>query len=173
MTSTLGDLLLVLLADEPGTANELQQRHARTFGQEHAIDVTRIISTLTRQERLGYLRAEIAQARGARPVCSVTEAGRRRQQAWLLELGPEASEADVRDRVLLAVTATDRPTFDTVLGSCIAAMEARRRRADVGEPAAAVSVREALAEFDGAMTSSVLDWLHHLRGRPRTRDVTA
>src|SRR4051794_39794033 len=123
MTSTLGDILLVFLADEPGTAYDLRQRHAQTFGPHRAVDITRVMSTLGRQERFGYVRAEVGAEKRSRPVCVLTEAGERRQRSWMLDLPQEIGEADVLDRVLLAVTATDRTTFEAVLGSCIAAME--------------------------------------------------
>jgi DNA-binding PadR family transcriptional regulator len=173
MTATLGDLLLVFLADRPGTAYDLQQRHAQTFGSQRAVDVTRIGATLNRQERLGYVRTAAATAQSSRRVCTLTETGHHRQRSWLLEIPHDLSEADVIDRVLLAMTAADRATFDTVVAGCLATMETQRRRAGSRRQQPVRSAQHARAELDDMVASSVRAWLRQLAGRARWRDAAA
>ncbi|GIE29433.1 hypothetical protein Ait01nite_024780 [Actinoplanes italicus] len=173
MTATLGDLLLVFLADRPGTAYDLQQRHVQTFGPDRVVDVTRVGAALNRLERLEYVRTAAVVRPGTRRVCTLTDAGRARQRAWLLDVPENPTGGDVVDRVLLAMTAADRVTFDAVVGSCLAALEAQRQRADGHRTMAAVSARQARAELDDIMADSVLTWLRWLAGRPRGRDAAA
>ncbi|MEU4623641.1 PadR family transcriptional regulator [Actinoplanes sp. NPDC023801] len=173
MTATLGDLLLVFLADRPGTAYDLQQRHTQTFGPDRVVDVTRVGATLNRLERLGYVRTAAVVRPGTRRVCTVSDAGRARQRAWLLDVPAGPAGTDVVDRVLLAMTAADRATFDAVVGACLTAMQAQRQRAAGHNTAVAVSAPAARAELDDIMADSVLTWLRRLAGRPRGRDVAA
>jgi DNA-binding PadR family transcriptional regulator len=173
MTATLGDLLLVFLADRPGTAYDLQQRHAQTFGADRVVDVTRVGATLNRLERLGYVRTAAVTRPGTRRVCTLTDAGRARQRAWMLDVPESPGGTDVVDRVLLATTAADRVTFDAVVGACLAVLEAQRQRAASHRTVAAVSARQARAELDDIMADSVLTWLRWLAGRPRGRDAAA
>jgi DNA-binding PadR family transcriptional regulator len=173
MTATLGDLLLVFLADRPGTAFDLQQRHAHTFGPDRVVDVTRVGAALNRQERLGHVRTAAVASPGSRRVCTLTDAGRVRQRAWMLDVPDDPAGADVVDRVLLAMAAADRATFDAVVGACLAALEAQRQRVAGHHTVAVVSARQARAELDDIMADSVLTWLRWLAGRPRGRDAAA
>ena len=168
MTTTLGDAVLVLLGDRPATAHELHRRHAETLGPQRQVDITRVVATLTRQERLGYIRADEALSRGQRRVWALTEAGRRRQQSWILESTPDAGHEDIVVRALLAVAAADRDTFDTVIAAGLRTLELRRRPA--ARRTGPVSAPQALADFDHALAVTTLDWLRHLRGRRREQD---
>ncbi len=169
MTATLGDILLVFLADGPGSAYELRQRHARTFGADRAVDVLRVVAALTRQERLGHVRT--GGRRGPRTY-TLTEAGQLRQRAWILDVPPEAGGQDVLDRVLLAMAATDRATFDAVVASCLVALESQRTR-PASRRREVVSAPDARAELEAMMASSAIKWVRHLAGRRRERDAAA
>lgn len=167
MTTTLGDAVLVLLADRPATAHELHRRHAEALGPQRQVDITRVVATLTRQERLGYIRADPELSRGQRRVWVLTGAGQQRQRSWILA-GEGADHEDVVVRALLAVAAADRATFDTVIAACLRTMELRRRRP--ARRTGPVSAPQALADFDQALAVTTLDWLRRLSGRPREQD---
>lgn len=167
---TLGDVLLVLLADDPATAHELCRRHAETFGPGDRVDIARVVPALTRQERLGYARTDRMPGRQRR--FSLTDAGRRRQRVWLLDVREDISLAEIRLRGLLAVAVPERSTFDTVIDSCLATLELRQRRA-VAEPASPdISVRAARDRHDELLAAATLDWLRELRAGHRVRDAT-
>ncbi|MFI1996359.1 hypothetical protein [Actinoplanes sp. NPDC020271] len=170
MTATLGDILLVFLADSPGSAYELRQRHAQTFGADRGVDVLRVVASLTRQERLGHVRAS-GRRRGPRTY-TLTENGQRRQRAWMLDVPADASGPDVLDRVLLAMAATDRVTFDAVVASCLVALESQRAR-PASRRREVVSAPDARAELEAMMASSAIRWVRHLAGRRRERDAAA
>jgi DNA-binding PadR family transcriptional regulator len=172
MTATLGDILLVFLADDPGTAHDLQQRHAQTFGPERAVDVLRVVNALARLERLGLIRTSPRKSLPRARSYTVSEAGRRRQQSWILEMPPAAGGQDVIERILLAMAATDRATFDAVVASCLSVLESQRLPAEAREQEPVMSVRRVRAEFEDAMTASALTWVRQLAGRPRERDTT-
>jgi hypothetical protein len=123
---------------------------------------------MTRQERLGYVRT-VRELSRERRVMSLTDAGRRRQRSWLLDIGPATEHEDVLVRVLLAVVATDRPTFDTVIGACRAVLEVRRLRA-TARRVVTFSAADARAEFEDALLATTLDWLRDLQSRKRKRD---
>src|SRR5687768_18143833 len=108
MTTTLGDVLLVLLADGPGGALELQQRHAEALGPGRRVDIARVVSTAARLERLHYIRQHPELSRGPRRVWQLTESGQRRQRSWILDLSRDADQEDILVRVLLAVATADR-----------------------------------------------------------------
>lgn len=170
MTTTLGDAVLVLLGDRPATAHELHRRHAEALGPRRQVDITRVVATLTRQERLGYIRADAALSRGPRRVWTLTGAGQQRQQSWMLAAGPGTDHEDILIRALLAVAAADRATFDTVIASSLRTLELRRRRGTPARRTGPVSAPQALADFDEALAVTTLDWLRRLRGRPREQD---
>ncbi|WP_436532987.1 hypothetical protein [Actinoplanes sp. HUAS TT8] len=169
MTATLGDILLVFLADGPGSAYELRQRHARTFGPDRAVDVLRVVATLTRQERLGHVRTS---GRHGPRAYTLTEAGVLRQRAWIRDVPADSGPQDVLDRVLLAMAATDRATFDAVVAAGLDALEAQRarpgsRKRDV------LSAPDARAELEAMMASSAIRWVRQVSGRRRERDIAA
>ncbi|GIE92454.1 hypothetical protein SAMN06264365_14413 [Actinoplanes regularis] len=168
MTATLGDILLVFLADRSGTAHELQQRHAATFGPQRAVGVNRVVAALNRQEKLGHIHLLKGATQKSPQVCAPTEAGRLRQRAWILEVPPEPDLAEVLDRVLLAMAAADRATFEAVVERCLAALDASRPRR---RARAVVSAPHALAEYDDVVAASLRKWLRGLAGRPRDRDA--
>ncbi|WIN00624.1 hypothetical protein ACTOB_004339 [Actinoplanes oblitus] len=168
MTATLGDILLVFLADRPATPHELQQRHATTFGPEQVVGINRVVAALNRQEKLGHVRPLDGAARRGPRVCALTDAGRDRQRAWLLDVPDRLTRAEVLDRVLLTMAATDRATFEAVIAGCLAVLEPQRRR----RPARArVSAPYALAEYEDAVTATLCEWLRDLAGRTRERDA--
>ncbi|GIF09062.1 hypothetical protein [Actinoplanes siamensis] len=167
MTTTLGDTLLVFLADRPGTAYDLRQRHAQTFGERGAVDVLRVVAALKRLERLGHVRT------GGSKTFTLTDTGHRRQRSWILDVSRDASGQDILDRVLLAMAATERETFDAVVASCLAVLESRRPRGGPRGPEPLVSAPRARAELDAVMAASALKWVRHLAGRPRERDAAA
>ncbi|BCY11529.1 PadR family transcriptional regulator [Actinoplanes sp. L3-i22] len=172
MAATLGEILLVFLADRFGTPYELQQRHGQTFGPQEAVDVTRVMQALARQERLGNVRLAPVRS-GKQRVYALTEAGRRRQRAWIVDVPGNAGGADLVARVLLAMTATDRETFDAVVAACLAVVAAQRRDVS-GLPAVRVmSPLRARAKFDDAVSTSLVVWLHDLAAQPRERDAAA
>ncbi|GAA4607660.1 DNA-binding PadR family transcriptional regulator [Actinoplanes octamycinicus] len=168
MTATLGDMLLVFLADRPATPYELQQRHAATFGPEHAVGINRVVNAVNRQERLGHVRLLNGAARRAPRVCTLTETGRERQRAWLLDIPQQLTRSEVLDRVLLTMAAADRETFETVIAGCLAVLEPQRRRRHT---TATVSAPHALAEYEDAVTGALCKWLRDLSGRTRDRDA--
>jgi hypothetical protein len=126
------------------------------------------MAVLTRQERSGLLRTEVTRASQRSFV--TTEAGHRRQRLWLLGVHPETDPDDILTRVLLAIAATDRPTFDIVTGSCLAALEVERLRAPAGHRAPPLSAESARQELDEATAAALLQWLSRIRGQPRARD---
>ncbi|MFC4063679.1 hypothetical protein [Actinoplanes subglobosus] len=170
MTATLGDILLVFLADRPGTAHDLQQRHAQTFGQQRAVDVTRVGATLRRLERQGHVRDLTTAKLAIRRICTVTDAGRQRQRSWLLDVPAEMTGPEAVDRVLLAMTASDRATFEQVAAACVATLEARHQR-EARMPRPVMSARYALEEFEDVVTVSAITWISDLTGRCRERDA--
>ena len=174
MTAILGDILLVFLADRPGTAYDLTQRHAQTFGPERAVDVLRVVAALNRQERLGTVRPSTRKALPRAPrLYTPTDAGLDRQRAWLLGVPGDGTDQEVLDRVLLAMAATDRATFDAVVAACLSALESRRPRPGTRRRPATLSAGEARAELEAAMAASAIGWVRRLAERPRERDSAA
>lgn len=171
--AALGDVLLVLLGDRPGTAHDLQQRHNATFGPAERVDISRVSWTLTRQERLGFVRAANASRPAKQLQFELTDAGVRRQRMWMLRVPADFTPDDIRSRVLLAVTATDRSTFETVVAVCLALLELHRLRTEEPQPAAVLSPASARAELADAALAAQLSWLQNLRSRPRDRDRQA
>jgi DNA-binding PadR family transcriptional regulator len=171
--AALGDVLLVLLGDQPGTAHDLQQRHNATFGPQERVDISRVSWMLTRQERLGYVRAANASRPAKQRQFELTEAGARRQRMWMLRVPADCTPDDIRTRVLLAVTAADRSTFETVVAVCLALLELNTLRVDEPQPTAVLSAASARAELAAAALAAQLSWLQTLRSRPRDRDRRA
>ncbi|MEU8817532.1 hypothetical protein [Actinoplanes sp. NPDC048796] len=170
MTATLGNILLVFLADRPGTAHELQQRHAETFGRERSVDIARVLAALRRQERLGSVGTEAASQPRRPVVCFLTDAGYARQRSWMLGVPPDVTGEDIIVRVLLATAAADRETFDAVIESCLTALKSQRSRS---RRAAVLEAGSALAEYEDTVAASLQTWLRRLAGRPRRRDAAA
>lgn len=163
----LGDVLLVLLGDGPGTTYDLQRRHNAAFGPDERVDISRVSWTLIRQERLGDVRVINAARPAKQRRFELTDAGRRHQREWLLRVPADATFDDVRTRVLLAVAAADRPTFETVVAVCLAHVELSMRPSPSDAP---LSPGRARAELAGAVLAAQLAWLQGLRHRPRDRD---
>jgi len=168
--TALGDVLLVLLADSGGTAHDIQRRHAATFGTDQSVDIARVTWTLTRQERLGFVRSAAFPTHARQRRWELTEEGSRRQRMWMLRMPSDFSAEDVRTRVLLAIEATDRATFEMVLSVCLAQLELTRLRADPGRPGAALTADAARAELADAGLAAEVTWLQNLRLRQRDRD---
>lgn len=173
MTATLGDILLVFLADRPGSSHDLTQRYAQTFGPERAVDVLRVGQTLSRQERLGYVQIGNRRALSKLRLYALTEAGLRRQRAWIADLPAGSNAQDALDRVLLATAASDRATFDAVAAAALAVLESRRPQAGSRGLERVVSAQHARDELEAAMASSAIDWVRHLAARTRDRDAAA
>jgi hypothetical protein len=168
--TALGDVLLVLLADSGGTAHDIQRRHAATFGSAQSVDIARVTWTLTRQERLGFTRSAASPTHARQRHWELTEEGSRRQRMWMLRMPSDFSAEDVRTRVLLAIEAADRPTFEMVLSVCLAHLELTRLRAEPGRPGATLTADAARAERADAGLASEVTWLQNLRLRRRDRD---
>jgi hypothetical protein len=173
MTATLGDILLVFLADRPGSAHELTQRYAQTFGPERAVDVLRVGQTLSRQERLGHVQISNRKTLSKSRLYTLTDAGRGRQRSWIVDVPEGSSGPDVLDRVLLATAATDRATFDAVVAASLVALGARRPRSGSRKRQPVVTAGHARAELDAAMASTAIEWVRRLAERPRERDAAA
>ncbi|BCY11450.1 hypothetical protein [Actinoplanes sp. L3-i22] len=174
MTATLGDILLVFLADRPGTAYDLTQRHAQTFGSARSVDVLRVVAALNRQERLGHVRTSTRKTLPKAPrLYTPTDAGLARQRTWILDVPAGSSAPDVLDRVLLAMVASERATFDAVVAACLAVLEAQRPRPRSRRRESVLSARHARAELEAAMASSTISWVRDLGERPRERDTAA
>jgi DNA-binding PadR family transcriptional regulator len=167
MTVALGDVLLVLLGDGPATAYELRLRHAETFGSQESVDIARVVPALTRQERLGFVRTDGAPGRRRR--WQLTDAGHRRQRTWLLDVRDDVPPAEIRIRGLLAVAVTDRATFDTVIGSCLATLELQQMRTKPA-PSTTLSAHFARSTYRELLAEATLDWLRGLRAGHRARD---
>jgi hypothetical protein len=168
--TALGDVLLVLLADSGGTAHDIQRRHAATFGADQSVDIARVTWTLTRQERLGFVRSAASPTHARQRRWELTEEGSRRQRMWMLRIPADFSAEDVRTRVLLAIEATDRATFEMVLSVCLAQLELTRLRAEPGRPGAPLTADAARAELADAGLAAEVTWLQNLRLRRRDRD---
>ncbi|MEU7901675.1 PadR family transcriptional regulator [Actinoplanes sp. NPDC049118] len=176
MTAAMGDILLVLLSREPRSVLDLQQGYTDIFGDRAVPDVIRIVATLTRLERGGFVRT-VAWSPGsrsaARRVVALTPAGQQRQRAWLLDPPPDVDRSEVYARAMLAVAYADRATFDGAIGACRRVVD-RQRSAIEDRPGAvdaAGSVKGARASFEVAALSSLGSWLYHLRGVTRDRDA--
>ncbi|GAA2642761.1 hypothetical protein [Paractinoplanes durhamensis] len=169
MTVALGDVLLVLLGDGPATAYELRRRHVETFGAGDSVDIARVGPALNRLERLGHARTDGLP--GTRRRFLLTEAGERRQRTWLLDVRDDVSPEEIRIRGLLAVAVTDRATFDTVIGSCLAVLELQQIRARAEAGGSLISVRHARHAHEELLVAATLDWLRGLRAGRRLRDV--
>ncbi|WP_433378457.1 hypothetical protein ACQPZX_11720 [Actinoplanes sp. CA-142083] len=167
--TTLGDVLLVLLADRGGTAHDIQRRHAGTFGSGQRVDISRVAWTLSRHERLGLVRSAASPTHARQRRYEITETGERRQRMWLLRVPPDAGAEEVRTRVLVAIEATDRATFEMVVSVCLAHVELSRLRTEPSQ-AAALSAESARAELSDATLAAEVGWLHNLRTRRRQRD---
>jgi hypothetical protein len=87
---------------------------------------------------------------------------------WLLRVPPDAGADEVRTRVLLAIEATDRATFDMVVSVCLAHLELSRLRTDIHREA--LSAEAARAELTDATLAAEVGWLQSLRTRQRQRD---
>ena len=168
--TALGDVLLVLLADRGGTAHDIQLRHAATFGADQRVDISRVSWTLTRQERLGFVRSAASPAQARQRRYELTEEGARRQRMWMLRVPADFSAEDVRTRVLLAIESTDRATFEMVVSVCLAHLELSRLRTNPGRPGAPLSADSARAELTDAGLAAEVTWLQGLRTRARQRD---
>ena len=168
--TALGDVLLVLLADHGGTAHDIQRRHAATFGADQRVDISRVTWTLTRQERLGFVRSAASPAHARQRRYELTEAGSRRQGMWMLRVPADFGAEDVRTRVLLAIEASDRATFEMVVSVCLAHLELSRLRAAPGRPDAPLSAESARVELVDAALAAEVTWLQNLRARRRERD---
>ena len=168
--TALGDVLLVLLSDGGGTAHDIQRRHAATFGPDHSVDIARVTWTLSRQERLGFVRSAGSPTQARQRHWELTEEGSRRQRMWMLRMPSDVSTDDVCTRVLLAIEATDRPTFEMVLSVCLAHLELTRLRADPAARDAPLTAEAARAELGDATLASEVGWLQMLRTRQRVRD---
>ncbi|WP_033341554.1 hypothetical protein [Catenuloplanes japonicus] len=166
MTTTLADVLLVLLSDGPRTVQDLHQRHRDTLGPARQVDITRVVSTMTRLERLGHIRPDAARSRAQYRVWTVTDAGHRSWRAWILDVRAGAAQEDIVVRALLALAATDRPTYETVIAACTACLETRRHHPRRRRP---LSAPDALDDLDDAVAATALRWLRRLRTRPRAR----
>ena len=166
--TTLGDVLLVLLADSGGTAHDIQRRHAATFGGAQRVDISRVAWTLSRQERLGFVRSAASPTHARQRRYELTETGERRQRMWLLRVPPEAGAEEIRTRVLLAIEATDRATFEMVVSVCLAHLELSRLRTELNKTA--LSAEAARAELTDATLAAEVGWLQSLRTRQRQRD---
>ena len=167
--AALSDVLLVLVGAEPGTAHDIQRRHARAFGADQSVDVTRVVKTLAREERLGSV-TTASTGRAQQRLYALTEAGDRRQRAWMLRVPAGAGADDIRVRVLLALAAADRVTYESVLSACVAHLELLRPRTDPPAPDAALSPEEARRELADAYLNAQLVWVRDLRARRRDRD---
>jgi len=169
---TLGDLLLVLLGDVSASAHQVQQRHAATFGSLYPAEITRVMPVLRRQAAFGYIRPGGTAARNNQPVWQLTETGRHRQHAWQLDIRPGADSHELLIRVLLAVEAADRGTYEAVIDTCLAMVEQRRNQSRLrrGPMLATADVR---AEFARVESAALVEWLRKLRGRYRRRDQAA
>ena len=169
MAVTLGDILLVLLDDRPGTAHDLHQRHAATLASVYPVDIGRVVSSLGRQGRSGYVDAGETPAGSRKRMWQLTDDGHDRQRAWLLDIRPGASVQEILIRTLLALEAADRGTFEAVVDSCVTVVEQRRSLLNA-KRARTVEVAGALAEYERAELTTLIDWLRSLRARPRRRD---
>jgi len=161
---TVDDMLLVLLSSHPCSAYELQRQHALIFGQSRAVDIIRVLAAVNRLERSGYLRIDTAAARRDhtnRPLCVVTDAGRRRQEAWLLDVTATAEPEDVYVRGMLAVEAADPATFDAFVSRSLSIT--RRRQQELATAAAGRPlVGRAGVAFEHEMIRALVQWLHQL-----------
>jgi len=168
--AALGDVLLVLLGGGPGTAHDLQQRHAATLGPDHVVDVTRVAWTLSRLERHGDVQSGPMPGRPKQLRFALTEAGDHKQRTWMLGLPADATPEEIRTRVLLAVEATDRSTFEMVVAVCLARLEVGRRQAVPAHRGRAITAETARAELAEASATAQLAWLRQLSARHRERD---
>ncbi|MEU4237548.1 hypothetical protein [Actinoplanes sp. NPDC026619] len=163
MAATLGDLLLVLLHDRPGSSHELRQRHAAALGPRNEVNIKRVEAALTRQQRLGYVRTEEALSRGRKRVWVLTDAGRRRGRDWLLEDGPGSEVEDVVVRALIALAA-DGIDVEAVVGSGVAALERRLPRPVAGGRHLG-TIAEVRAAYEDETVKATLRWLRRLHAR--------
>jgi len=168
--TALGDVLLVLLADSGGTAHDIQRRHNAAFGSEQRVDISRVTWTLTRQERLGFVRSAASPAHARQRNYELTETGARRQRMWLLRVPADFTADDVRIRVLLAIEAADRATYEMVVSVCLAHLELSRLRPEHSHPQRPLSAEVARAELADAALLAEVAWLQSLRARHRERD---
>ena len=166
----LGDVLLVLLADHGGTAHDIQRRHNATLGPDQRIDISRVNWTLTRQERLGLVRSAASPLHARQRQWELTETGSRRQRMWLLRVPADFTPDDIRTRVLLAIEAADRATYEMVVSVCLAHLELTRLRTEQPHPERPLSAETARAELAEAALLAEVAWLQTLRTRHRERD---
>ncbi|WP_412543397.1 hypothetical protein R8Z50_13230 [Longispora sp. K20-0274] len=164
MTS-VDELLLVLLGAEPGSAYDLQRRHAEIFGTVRQLDIARVRAAVNRLERGGYLRTEavlpVRKDTMNRPLCHLTPAGVRRQHTWLTAVRADSTADEVYVRGMVAVELADPAVFDAFLAEALAS--ATRRRQDLSD---AGSLRAptsgARAAFEWEQVDALVRWLERL-----------
>ncbi|MFF5228214.1 hypothetical protein [Dactylosporangium sp. NPDC000521] len=161
----LDDVLLALLGGRDSSAWELMRRHDEIFGSAQRMDIVRVMASVTRLERGGFLRVDAAvparMASSNRRTCSLTAAGRQRQRTWLCALPPDVSIEDVYVRGMLAVESADEATFDMFIRSGLAVTRARMH-ALADDVAGAAAVTRAKAAFERETVRALALWLHQL-----------
>ncbi|MEU0555727.1 PadR family transcriptional regulator [Dactylosporangium sp. NPDC006015] len=161
----LDDVLLALLGGRDSSAWELMRRHDEIFGSARRMDIVRVMASVTRLERAGFLRVDTAvparMASSNRRTCSLTAAGRQRQRTWLCALPPDVSIEDVYVRGMLAVESADEATFDMFIRSGLAVTRARMH-ALADDVAGAAAVTRAKAAFERETVRALALWLHQL-----------
>lgn len=163
MALALEDILLVLLHQRPATAFDLHARHQRTFGGQHTIGLGRVLAAVNRLRRTGHLveaRSAPASARTAnRTLLTLTEAGRQRQKARLINVEAGSTPEDILTQGLLALDAAEQADFDEFVFRALALMRLRQGRRAAERPSPAEAARVA---FDQEVTRALVVWLHQL-----------
>jgi DNA-binding PadR family transcriptional regulator len=172
VTAALSDVLLVLLRDQQCDVHELQQRHERLFGPQDAVAYGRILATLTRLERLGYIRTDKTLANAARRRFALTPTGHAQQATWMRDLTPAADKDDFYVRGMLAVLTADPDEFDQLIASYLYAVEQRRPQARQ-RFSRRYSAEEARAAYDKAALRALKSWLRPLSSSERASDRAA
>ncbi|MET7419659.1 hypothetical protein [Dactylosporangium sp. NPDC005555] len=162
MTTTLENTILVLLGARSGTAYELHQRHTEIFGDDHRVDLQRVLGAVTRLERSGHitLRAPRPDVQRNRPLCTLTMAGRRRQRQWLMGIDAATSGNDIYLRGLLAVEAADPETFEAYVHNSLVTVRQQQRSATT--LAGLFGAERARTAFELERARALTLWLHGL-----------
>jgi DNA-binding PadR family transcriptional regulator len=113
MTSTLGHVLLGLLARAPGTGYDLAGRLRRPVGYFWSAGHSQIYPELARLEKAGQVRHTVIDGAGPRATkrYQLTAAGRRSLRTWLLATTPDVDPKEILLRVyFLFVLSQDEAT---------------------------------------------------------------
>lgn len=162
MSLSLEDVLLILLHDRPTTAFELHGRYQQVFGNQAAVNFSRVLAAVNRLRRTGHVgdgRTIPSSARTAnRTVLALTEAGRHRRRIRLITVHADATADDIVALGLLALDTAERADFDEFVDRALAVLRLRQGLRTTSH----WPVEAARAAFEREVMQALVAWLTQL-----------